>query len=59
MAERFRKHAEAYFTFITTPGMDPTNNVAEQAIRFVVIDRMSPRAPAAPTAAAPTNASGP
>jgi transposase len=39
MAERFRKHAEAYFTFITTPGMDPTNNVAEQAIRFVVIDR--------------------
>jgi len=39
MAERFRKHAEAYFTFITTPGMEPTNNVAEQAIRFVVIDR--------------------
>ena len=39
MAERFRKHAEAYFAFITTPGMDPTNNVAEQAIRFVVIDR--------------------
>lgn len=39
MAERFRKHAEAYFTFITTPGMDPTNNIAEQAIRFVVIDR--------------------
>lgn len=39
MAKRFRQHAEAYFTFITTPGMDPTNNVAEQAIRFVVIDR--------------------
>ncbi len=39
MAERFRKHAEAYFAFITTPGMDPTNNVAEQAIRFIVIDR--------------------
>jgi transposase len=39
MAERFRKHAQAYFAFITTPGMDPTNNVAEQAIRFVVIDR--------------------
>lgn len=39
MAERFRKHAEAYFQFITTPGMDPTNNVAEQAIRFIVIDR--------------------
>ena len=39
MAERFRKHAETYFTFITMPGMAPTNNVAEQAIRFVVIDR--------------------
>ena len=39
MAERFRKHAKAYFQFITTPGMEPTNNVAEQAIRFIVIDR--------------------
>jgi transposase len=39
MAKRFRDHGESYFTFITTPGMDPTNNVAEQAIRFVVIDR--------------------
>jgi len=39
MANRFRKHGEAYFQFITTPGIDPTNNVAEQAIRFVVIDR--------------------
>lgn len=39
MMKRFREHGEAYFTFITTPGMDPTNNVAEQAIRFIVIDR--------------------
>ena len=39
MAERFRKHGAAYFTFITTPGIEPTNNLAEQAIRFVVIDR--------------------
>ena len=39
MVKRFQKHGEAYFTFITTPGMDPTNNVAEQAIRFIVIDR--------------------
>lgn len=39
MAERFRKHGEAYFTFLTTPGVEPTNNLAEQAIRFVVIDR--------------------
>jgi len=40
MVKRFRDNGEAYFTFITTPGMDPTNNVAEQAIRFVVIDRL-------------------
>ena len=39
MAKRFRLHGDAYFRFITTPGMDPTNNVAEQAIRFIVIDR--------------------
>ncbi|MGK2956059.1 MAG: IS66 family transposase [Solirubrobacterales bacterium] len=39
MAERFRKHGDAYFRFITTPGVEPTNNLAEQAIRFVVIDR--------------------
>ena len=39
MATRFRKHADAYFRFITTPGVEPTNNLAEQAIRFVVIDR--------------------
>ena len=40
MAERFRNHGEAYFRFITTPGVEPTNNLAEQAIRFVVIDRL-------------------
>ncbi len=39
MANRFRKHGKAYFEFITSPGIDPTNNVAEQAIRFIVIDR--------------------
>lgn len=39
LAQRFRKHGEAYFRFITTPGVEPTNNLAEQAIRFVVIDR--------------------
>ena len=36
---QLRKHGEGYFTFITTPGVAPTNNAAEQAIRFVVIDR--------------------
>lgn len=40
MANRFRQHGQAYFEFITTPEIEPTNNVAEQAIRFVVIDRM-------------------
>ena len=39
LAKRFRDHGEAYFRFITTPGIEPTNNLAEQAIRFVVIDR--------------------
>jgi len=39
MAKRFQKHGASYFTFVTTPGVQPTNNLAEQAIRFVVIDR--------------------
>jgi transposase len=40
MAERFRKHGDCFFRFITTPGLDPTNNAAEQALRFVIIDRV-------------------
>ena len=39
LAKRFRDHGDAYFQFISTPGIEPTNNLAEQAIRFVVIDR--------------------
>lgn len=39
LAKRFREHGKAYFEFITTPGIGPTNNLAEQAVRFVVIDR--------------------
>jgi transposase len=39
MADRFERHGTSYFQFITTPGVEPTNNLAEQAIRFVVIDR--------------------
>jgi transposase len=39
LAERLEKHGDAYFRFITTPGVEPTNNLAEQAIRFCVIDR--------------------
>jgi hypothetical protein len=40
LAKRFETHGESYFRFITTPGLEPTNNLAEQAIRFVVIDRL-------------------
>jgi transposase len=39
LANRFRQHGESYLRFITTPGLEPTNNLAEKAIRFVVIDR--------------------
>ena len=39
LAKRLTLYGESYFRFVTTPGMEPTNNVAEQAIRFVVIDR--------------------
>jgi transposase len=39
MARRLQTHGQSYFTFVTTPGVLPTNNLAEQAIRFVVIDR--------------------
>jgi transposase len=39
LAKRFEHHGEAYFEFVTTPNVEPTNNLAEQAIRFVVIDR--------------------
>jgi transposase len=39
LAKRFHENGEAYFRFITTPGIGPTNNLAEQAMRFVVIDR--------------------
>lgn len=39
LAQRFRKHGAEYIRFVTTPGIEPTNNLAEQAIRFVVLDR--------------------
>jgi len=39
LMRRFQKHGEAYFQFITNPEIDPTNNIVEQAVRFVVIDR--------------------
>jgi len=39
LAKRFQEYGHEYFCFVTTPGVEPTNNLAEQAIRFVVLDR--------------------
>lgn len=39
LAERFYQHCESYFRFLTDPAIGPTNNLAEQAIRFVAIHR--------------------
>jgi transposase len=40
LADRFRGHqADNYFRFLMTPGIEPTNNQTEQAIRHIVIDR--------------------
>src|SRR5947209_8016987 len=41
LAKRFEKYGESYFRFLTMPGVEPTNNLAEQAIRFVVLDRVA------------------
>jgi transposase len=39
LGDRFVEHFDSYFRFITEPGVAPTNNLAEQAIRFVAIHR--------------------
>lgn len=40
LAERFHaREADNYFHFLTRPGIEPTNNQTEQAIRHIVIDR--------------------
>jgi transposase len=39
IARRFVKHAQQYLRFTRVPGLQPTNNAAEQAIRQVLIDR--------------------
>jgi len=39
LANRFAEHMDSYFRFITTPHVEPSNNLAEQAIRFVAIHR--------------------
>lgn len=40
LSKRLEQYGAAYFEFVTTPEIEPTNNRAEQAIRFVVIDRL-------------------
>ena len=40
LAKRFEEHGESYFRFIRSPGVEPTDDLAAQAIRFVVIDRL-------------------
>jgi transposase len=39
VAKRLRDYEDEYFEFIHTPAIGPTNNAAEQSIRFVTIDR--------------------
>jgi transposase len=39
LAERFFLHIDSYFRFLTEPDVAPTNNLAEQALRFVAIHR--------------------
>lgn len=39
IAKRFRDHGREYFTFLDTPGIEPTNNGPERQIRFLAIDR--------------------
>jgi transposase len=39
LEQRFYKHVDDYFRFISDPQVEPTNNLAEQAIRFVAVHR--------------------
>jgi hypothetical protein len=39
-AARLEAHGASYFRPIAEPGIGPTNSLAEQAVRFVVIDRL-------------------
>jgi transposase len=39
IAQRFRDHGDGYFTFLDTPGIEPTNNGPERQIRFLAVDR--------------------
>jgi transposase len=39
LEDRYYKDTEAYFRFITEPDIEPTNNLAEQALRFIAVLR--------------------
>jgi transposase len=39
LPKRFRNYGEYYFTFLKTPGVEPTNNAMERGFRHLVIDR--------------------
>ena len=39
IGQRFRAHGRTYVRFITSPDCKPANYLAEQALRFLVIDR--------------------
>ena len=41
--ERFRQHADSCFRFLSERGAEPTNNLAEQVIRFAAIHRRMPQ----------------
>ena len=58
LADRFVAHMDSYFRFITEPDLEPTNNLAEQAIRFVAIHRRLTQGTRAPPVNNGANASG-
>jgi uncharacterized small protein (DUF1192 family) len=39
IADRFRDHGAYYFTFLTVPRVEPTNNAMEREFRPLIIDR--------------------
>jgi hypothetical protein len=39
LRQGFKRHAKEFFASVTTLGIEPTNNLPEQALRFIVIDR--------------------
>jgi hypothetical protein len=39
LCARMLKHLESLFTFVTEPGVPPTNNAAERSLRHLVVAR--------------------